>query len=230
MSTIQTQISLVHLPSGLNLGSAWQRDAVEDAFSAASISVTSSPESLSLGDVTVPRQVILKLSSGDDVLISVDGVTYPMSVSGSNDTCILNLDSRTVYSVECLPDSVGSLNDTYFRIHDADGPVLVWYNVDAGGTAPTVTTERLIEVEIVAGAMGDAVASATQTAINSSTDTAFLCERDSADLTIYPKAQGDTGGMTPSSTDFAISSEVIVGGVTVKSLGTSQLVFGIAPV
>ncbi len=147
MSTIQKQSTLVHADSGLAAASVIQRSSVESAFASSSISVTTTPESITapgdnpLGDVVVPRDVFLKLTLGDDVLVSVDaGTNYPLSLSGEGDCMTLSMDSRTTSAITCVADVAGSLGGKYFIIHDLAGPVWVWFDTGAGVAATDTVT------------------------------------------------------------------------------------------
>lgn len=85
------------------------------------------------------------------------------------DAAILSLTSRSeVTDVVCLADTAGSLNDTYFLLNgglDADN-YYVWFNVDAGGTDPTISGRTGIAVAISAGDSASTVAAAAQAAID----------------------------------------------------------------
>ncbi len=133
MALIQLQTTLVHANSGLTAASVAQRTTVEDAFTSNAIAVTTTPEAVALGDVVIPRNMLFKLLSGGDVLISTDGGTlYPLSVSLAGDSTVLNFDSRTTSAITCVADTAGSLGGKYFVIHDVDGPVWVWLDTGNG--------------------------------------------------------------------------------------------------
>lgn len=139
-ATIQSQTTLVHADSGLTAASVNQRTSVESAFSSSSIAVTTTPEAIALGDVVVPRQILLKLTSGSDVLVSTDGSggDYFMSLSAAGDSMLINLDSRTTSAITCVADVAGSLGGKYFVIYDLAGPVWVWLDTGNGdGVAAT---------------------------------------------------------------------------------------------
>lgn len=141
MSTIQKQIVLAHLESDLTVPSAKQRTTVESAFTSNAITVTSTPEALSLGDISSPRDVVVKLVSGDDCLISLDGGTsYPLAVSGANDAQSLGLNIREISTITAVADVASSLSGLYFDIYEAgDLPVRVWFNMAATAAFGTLT-------------------------------------------------------------------------------------------
>ena len=231
-ATIQTQITLVHIDSGLAVSSAVQRTSAEPGFSSDAITVTTTPEVVDLGDITIPRQIALKLVSGSPLLVSVDGGgTYPMAINKAGDPLLLDLDSREESTITCVADITDSLDGKYFDLEDADGPVRVWMNTSGGSaTAPATPTDgRLIEVAITTDAANTAVGAAVRDALN--TDGQFCATLATATLTIkdtIPGARtnisaGDSGFTSPSSTNAAPAT------VYLKSLGTSQVVVAVAP-
>ena len=110
MSTFQSQCTILHAESGLAVGSAIQRNAVEDAFSQRTVNLTTSAVSLDKGDVDKIRQILVKLTSGDDVQISTDnGSTYPMVLSGPGDATVFGLDSRTTSFLTTTLDIINTI-------------------------------------------------------------------------------------------------------------------------
>ena len=91
MSPIQTQVTLVHLPSGIPVSSASQREATESGFIAQSVALTTTPEEVGLGDITEPRQVFIKLSSGDPVLVGFSDSVFPLQISVAEECILLSL-------------------------------------------------------------------------------------------------------------------------------------------
>jgi len=112
MSTIQTQINLIHLDSGLSAGSAVQRTAVEASFSSDSLEVVNVEEAVDLGDVTIPKQIFFKFLSGDPLMIGLDygtdGVTYPFLLEDAGESLLLRLNAAspaTVYMKSTIASS-----------------------------------------------------------------------------------------------------------------------------
>ena len=127
MSLIQTQLSIVHLDSGINLSSALQKETRSAAFSFDGVTVTTTAVPLAYGSITSPRTITLKLVSGDDLLVSLDGgAVYPLSLHGNDDAIMVSLESRGVGTITCGTDVSRSLSGAYFDLSDAAGPVRVW--------------------------------------------------------------------------------------------------------
>jgi hypothetical protein len=232
MSTIQTQLSLVHLQSGLNTGAAWQRTSEESSFSANAITVTTTPEALDLGDITIPRQVLLKLAAGPDILVSLDGgSTYQMSLHGVNDSLLIALESRSIWSLTCSDDApANSLDGEYFDAHDASGPVRVWISTSGGSATAPATPDggRLIRVDIDSGDSEEVVAPKIADALN--TDGAFHSSASAFDVLIADVAPGSRPIFTTGTSPFFLTNQsTSVPDVYFQSFGSSQLVVGVAP-
>lgn len=133
MSTIQTQGTMVHLQSGLNISSGVQRNTQESAFTSGVVDVTTVGEMIALGDVIVPKQVFLKLVTGDPVKIGFDGAAYPLRLNAENESMILALDVESNAfersRIVTVDDVGGSLGGTWFDMADLLGPVRVWMNI-----------------------------------------------------------------------------------------------------
>ena len=128
MSLIQTQLSIVHLDSGINLSSALQKETRSPAFSFDGVTVTTAAVDLAYGSITSPRTITLKLTSGDDLLISLDnGASYPLSLHGNDDAMLLSLESRETTTITCGSDSGKSLDGKYFDLQDTEGTVRAWF-------------------------------------------------------------------------------------------------------
>ncbi len=71
-------------------------------------------------------------------------------------------------TITCVADTAGSLDGTYFILHDEDGSVAFWVDVDDSGTAqPTLTVDRYVEITgIATGDSATAVATAVASAID----------------------------------------------------------------
>lgn len=75
-------------------------------------------------------------------------------------------DLREKFTVLCVADVAGSLNNTYF---DFNTPVLgyrVWINVNSAGVAPAADGRTLVEVAVATGATNAQVATAVSAAID----------------------------------------------------------------
>jgi hypothetical protein len=152
MSTIQSQLSMFHIDSGLNVSASAQRTTVESSFSSDAITVTTTPEAVSLGDITVARQVVMKLVSGDDLLVGLDygtdGITYPFRLSGAGDSMFVSLDVAgldreiTTFTAKAENDTGGTLEGDYLILREyADAIVWVWFDLGTRGTG-TLTSNN----------------------------------------------------------------------------------------
>lgn len=100
MNTIQTQVSIVHLSSGLNLSSAAQRDADNSSFAADVVTLDLLATTLSMSGIAIPRQVMIKHISGDPISFGFDGTNYHLQLSLPGETMLLTFnpaDTPTIY-------------------------------------------------------------------------------------------------------------------------------------
>lgn len=142
MATIQSQSVLVHIDSGVSSSSASQYAAGEETFTNNVISVSTTDETLSLGDIVTPKKVLLKLVSGDDLLIGLDGSTYPFRLSGAGDSTLLRLDVEgrvEISTITCGADTASSLSGGYFDLTDRTGTVRTWMNMVATPAFGSIT-------------------------------------------------------------------------------------------
>lgn len=91
MSTIQVSANLVHYASTLSVTASKQYTSSEPAFTAGSITVTTSDETVQLGEVVEPKYISLKHISGDELRVGFDGTNYPIKLF-TGDTTLLCLD------------------------------------------------------------------------------------------------------------------------------------------
>lgn len=75
-------------------------------------------------------------------------------------------DLREKFTVLCVADSAGSLNNTYFTFSKSGVNYYVWYNVNSAGTDPALAGKTAVPVALATNAANTAVASATNTAID----------------------------------------------------------------
>lgn len=235
MSTIQTQISLVHLDSGIPVTSVVQRESNESTFVANAITVGTTDETIPLGDVITAEQVEIKLTSGDRLRIGLDGSYYPFTLVRAGEGQILRLDVEGLVetqSITTVADVADSLDGTYFAITDVNGET--WA---IGVGTLTHSEDHEVATALLTGQTAIQVAAALYAAL--AADTGFLAvfaatNPDGATiLTITDKHTGtraniaDTGstGFTLATTQSGAASPVI----HLKSTGTSQVVVGVAP-
>lgn len=118
---------------------------------------------------------------------SIEGSTVAVNdtatIAGFEFTCI---DGKEVTLVTCVADIASSLNNKYFTFFSAGNVTkyYVWYNVDAAGTDPAVTSATGIEVAIAAGATDEDVADATATAITAIASADVTAETDTHEVVI----------------------------------------------
>jgi len=142
MATIQTQIALVHIDSGLNAQSVVQRTAAAAQFTPLAVEVGAADETIPLGDIITAKQVLVKLLSGDPLQVGLDGSTYPFRLVEAEEATLLRLDVeglKEISTVICGADSASSLSGTYFDIADRNGTVRVWNNMAATAAFGSVT-------------------------------------------------------------------------------------------
>lgn len=175
MSLIQTQLSIVHLDSGINLSSALQKETRSPAFSFDGVTVTTVAVDLAYGSITSPRTITLKLTSGDDLLISLDnGASYPLSLHGNDDAMLLSLESRETTTITCGSDSGKSLDGKYFDLQDTEGTVRAWFKY----------TESVSRAKIRFGVSGSFTAPANGSFLQ-------IGEKTYRFVTAVPTAEGD---------------------------------------
>lgn len=140
MSTINNQFFLSQGQSGLGVGGGITRSTLESGFVADAPTVTTTPVALTYSGITVLREVGLKLISGDDLLISLDGgSTYPLSLHGVGQGAMLPIESREVSTVVAGADTASSLSGKYFDLNDFDGTVRVWMDMAATAAFGSIT-------------------------------------------------------------------------------------------
>lgn len=78
-------------------------------------------------------------------------------------------DVNEVFTIQCLADTAGSLNNKFFDIVGLNGNYRFWYSVDGTGTAPANPPNPFggkHQIDITSGATAAAVAAATQAVID----------------------------------------------------------------
>lgn len=95
-----------------------------------------------------------------------------------------------VEKIICHADSVATpLNNKYIKVYTPAGVIKVfWFNVNSGGTAPTVPGATLIEVAIATSAAATAVASALQAEIDGEAD--LVATVSGEEVTVTQSATG----------------------------------------
>lgn len=230
-ATIQTQIALIHIDSGLPANSAVQRTSIGSNFSPLVVTVGTSDEEVDLGDVTTPKQVMLKLISGDPVRIGLDGSTYPFRLVENDEAKLLRLDVEGIVETSTattVADVAGSLNDKYFTLADRNGEVKVVITTD--GVTGLTSSGRVVVVTIAADDTDDDVAAAIVTAFTGDAELSVAAVTNVVTFTDLHTgtrtniAAGDSG-FSVATTQGGAASPVI----HMKSLGSSQVLTAVAP-
>lgn len=146
MSTINTTINVRNQSTGIMFPVNQSRVTDQDGFSVSQITVVATEEPVSI-EYASPRQVTLRLLSGDDVKVGVhlgaSGGIYPLRLSGVNEAMVLRLDVeglREISTVVCGADTASSLSGNYFDLTDRSNyAVRVWYNMAATAAFGSVT-------------------------------------------------------------------------------------------
>ena len=143
MSTIGTSIQVVNQDTGLAFSIPFSsRNTNTPGFAVSEISVTTTEESVAT-EYPTPRNVLLRLLSGDDVKVGTVSTVYPFRLSGANDAIVLRLDVeglREISTVVCGADTASSLSGDYFDLTDRSTyAVRVWYNMPATEASGSVT-------------------------------------------------------------------------------------------
>lgn len=230
-ATIQTQINMVHLQSGIPVPSVTQRTSFGSQFSALVVDVGTSDETIPLGDVTTAKQVELKLISGDMLRVGLDGSTYPFELVDPDEAMLLRLAVEGIVeisTVTTIADTAGSLNDKYFLLTDRTGEVKVVITTD--GTTALTSTGRVVIVTIAADAANSAVANAIVAAFAS--DTEFSAVADTNVVTFTDKHTGTRSNVAAGDSGFSVATPQQGAAspvIHLKSVGTSQVVVGVAP-
>ena len=233
MSAIQTQLSLIHLQAGLSVPSITQRTSIGSQFASNAIEVTTADETIPLGDVVTPKQVMVKLVSGDPLRIGLDGSTYPFRLVDADETMLLRLDVEGLVEtsfVETIADVAGSLNDKYFTLEDRNGEVKVVITND--GVTALTSTGRVVVVTITNGDSDEAVATAIITAFAGDAEIAATAGPSSILVGFIDNHTGSRTNVSAGDSGFSVSTDQ--GGaaspvVHLKSIGTSQVVVAVAP-
>lgn len=240
MSTIKTSVSIVHFGSGLRTSSSVQRTAYESTFSADSISVGTTPETVALGDITTPRTVLLRNSSGNDLLVGFSNSVFPMRLSAT-ESMLLRLDVEGLVeksTVTTVADVAGSLDGDYFVVTGLSGSWGIWYDVDNNGTpAPAHGATSAVEVTgVVTGATAAAVAAATYASLTAST--AFMLDFSvsytaaTSVIVITDRHTGTRTSVSAGTSGFTVAetqSGAASPSIYLKSTGTTNTVVAVAP-
>lgn len=239
-NTLNNVVQIQHQTSGASFTVNSLRTAERAGFSVGEVTVGTTDESVST-EYLNPRNIMLRLLSGDDVRVGLDGSTYPFRLAADDDFTIFQLDVeglREISTVTTIADVAGSLDGDYFTLEGSSGTWGVWYDVDDNGTsAPAHGMTNALEItSVVTGNSAILVADATATDMAASTafaadftvthtvGTTLITLTDNYTGTRTNLAAG-TSGFTMATTQGGAASPVI----HMKSLGTSQVLVGVIP-
>jgi hypothetical protein len=93
MSNIQSQFSIIHSASGLNLSSGVIRKSDDTNFTPLSVTIGDTDTEIRLGGVTSPRDAYIKFMSGDPVLIGFSEGVYPMCLTDKDEWLKIRLNT-----------------------------------------------------------------------------------------------------------------------------------------
>lgn len=235
MSTIATSIQLVNQSTGAAFTVPYStRTTDKPGFSVGEVTVLTADEVVVTGEYTSPRNIGLRLLSGSDVRVGFDGATYPLRLSGANDSMLLRLDVeglREVSTAQTVADSGGSLNDKYFTLADRNGEVKVVITTD--GVTGLTSSGRVVVVTIVSGDTANAVATAIVAAF--AADTELTVATVANLVTFTDRHTGTRTNIAAGDSTFTVATPTTTGTGTASpilhllSLGTSQVVVAIVP-
>ena len=236
MSTINTTVLLKHEDSQISVSAATSEILVGKDAVFLNIDLTTANYQVAPSEITSQRAVCVRLVSGDDVVLGIDGSAYPFRITGTGGHLFRfnTEDSTEVTTVTAEADTAGSLGGDYFELYDRAGLVRVWLDVAGGSAAPAAGGGRLIEVDIASGATAGEVAAAIQIALDA--DAEFTATVLGAVITVTDNHTGTRAAATVGTTGWAVAPVETVAGATfatkinMKSKGTSQVMIGVVPI
>lgn len=141
MSTINTNVNIRHQDTGMTYTASSQRSSTYSGFSLSEITVVATDEEVQV-ETLVPREVHVRLLSGDALKVGLASGTYPFRLSGANDSMSLRLDVegiREITTIVCGADSGSSLGGKYFDLQDRNGTVRVVLDMPATAAFGSIT-------------------------------------------------------------------------------------------
>jgi len=150
---------------GLTSQTWTKRSLVESVDTAAICTISSGGFQLPVGDYRV-RGYANAYNCGHNYLRIQNITAATTAVEGLE--AYAQIAPTETETITCVADTAGSLDGTYFILHDEDGSVAFWIDVDDSGTAqPTLTVDRYVEITgIATGDSATAVATAVASAID----------------------------------------------------------------
>jgi len=126
-------------------------------------------------------------------------------------------------TVECVANTTGGLNGTYFLVSSTSVNYYVWYSTDGTGVDPAVATRTGINVDLPAGDSTDAeVAAATQTILDA--HAAFIATVEDAIVTVTNSVAGAATNVGAGDSGFTVA--VVTAGADEIDASTYDFVAG----
>jgi len=231
MSTINTSVLLGHADSQVNLSAAATETVDGKEFTILSLEVDTTDYEIAPSIITTQRAAILKVQSGDDVLIGIDGSAYPFRVKVDGGQLFrFNTEGYTEQStVTAIADVASSLSSLYFDLTDRTGAVRVWFNM--GGAAPaTPGGGRLLPVVVVPDSAATVVAAAIAAAIDA--DSEFDATAADAVVTVTDQHTGTRSIIHAGTSGMAVArlqAGAVLPSIHIKSVGSSQVTLAVVP-
>jgi phage tail sheath gpL-like len=121
-----------------------------------------------------------------------------------------------ITTILCEADVSGSLNNKYWLLSSPTTDYYIWYNVNSGGTDPTIAGKTGIEVAVATDADADTVAAATQVAIDAEDD--FGATVTDATVTVTNADDGEVTHATDGNTNWGYAWAVTQQGTGVVEI------------
>ena len=234
MTKIKTSMVILHLASGMTLPASRIRKTSNPNFETDIVDATTTPVDVDLGAVITPMQIAVKMISGDDLLLSFDGSSWPLRLSGAGDSTLLRLNAEDYLettTITTVDDTGGDLDGLYFDMEDSYGTVRVYFVVTTGTPPSTPGGGRLLAVTFAEDSPEVDVSAAIAAALEA--DGAFSAVAVGAVVTVTDRNSGvrtttDAGTSTMAVT--TVQAGAVMPVLSIKSKGTSQVVVAVAPV
>lgn len=204
-------------------GSVSSGDYYDYTFSSGSLATVQIGDVLSIlstSGVSNSNSGQFRIWNKDTLVVRILNPNASVTTPGTPETALVTtiadvVGTPTIYTVDTVADVGGSLHQTYFIVHDTQGSVAVWYDVDnVGASAPPHGANRAIKVATVAtGDTADDVANKTAQAI--SLDSAFSVAAILNQITITNLINGPLSSASAGTSGFSASTSIGTANVSV---------------
>jgi len=238
MSQIRIQTVLTHADTKLSVQSALTYTAAESEAAFIPTNVTTTPESIDYGNIVSVKAVAVKLISGDDLLLSLDGgSSYPIRLGlGGGVVLPLNVvDIVETQTIQTLADSAGSLDGTYFVVEDVNGET---WAIGDGTLIHSEDNEVTVSNDLTDATAADvaaefAAAMQADAAFSALFNVSYDAGVDDDLITLTDNHPGTRTDITDTgSTGFTLATTqqgAAIPSIQIKSAGTSQVATGAVP-